>query len=379
MAGEYSRFFGGPVGSVPEYTQPQFAEVLSKIFTDGVFTDIDNELEVVETDPVALAVRVNTGEAWIQGFWYQNTAYLTKSLAAADPDNDRIDRIVLRLDTVTNFKISIEVLTGTPAGSPTAPALTQTASTYEISLVQVLVGATETSVSDVEITDERTYSAVTGAATVAYVDANSGGLWKNSPATMTRTGNATITIPDAANANKYDLQFKKGSLITWTEGGTYKLGMVITSSYGANVVTLTIIGDTCGATATAFKYCINKAMIETFIIPGNLAVVADTAKTWYTPYPLCVISADFKVKTAPSGANATTVDINDDGTTMFTTKPTLAAAETSDIDNVSDNVETVVAQGSLITVDVDAVCATTPGTEAYVYIYFMPESWRYEV
>jgi len=158
MCSEYSRFFGGPEGSEPEYTQPQFAEVLSKIFSDGVFPDIDNELEVVECDPVALAVRVNTGEAWIGGYWYQNTAYLTKSLAAADPDNDRIDRIVLRLDTTTNFKISIEVLTGTPAGSPEAPALTQTASIYEISLAQVLVEATVTSVADAKITDERTYT-----------------------------------------------------------------------------------------------------------------------------------------------------------------------------------------------------------------------------
>ena len=91
---EYSRFFGGPGGSVPEYTQPQFAEVLKKIFTDGVFTGILNTLAVAETDPVALAVRVNSGEAWIQGFWYQNTAYLTKSLAAADVTHPRIDRII---------------------------------------------------------------------------------------------------------------------------------------------------------------------------------------------------------------------------------------------------------------------------------------------
>ncbi|MCL4418375.1 MAG: hypothetical protein M1365_17105 [Actinobacteria bacterium] len=155
---EYSRLFGGPAGSVPAYTQPQFAEVLKKIFTDGVFTGILNTLAVVETDPVALAVRVNSGEAWIQGFWYQNTAYLTKSLAAADPTNPRIDRVVLRLDTVTNFKISIEVLTGTPAVSPTAPALTQTASTYEISLAQVSVLANATSVNNAKITDERTYA-----------------------------------------------------------------------------------------------------------------------------------------------------------------------------------------------------------------------------
>jgi len=185
MCAEYSRFFGGPEGSVPEYTQPQFAEVLKKIFSDGVFSGITNELEVVETDPQALAVRVNTGEGWIQGFWYQNTTFLTKSLAAADPDNDRIDRIVLRLDTVTNFKISVEVLTGTPAGSPEPPELTQTASTYEISLAQVLVAALATSVNDGDITDERDYTKLTSytptsdyqVANKKYVDDNAASNW----------------------------------------------------------------------------------------------------------------------------------------------------------------------------------------------------------
>jgi len=229
---EYSRFFGGPEGSVPEYTQPEFAEVLSKIFTDGVFSDIDNELEVVETDPDALAVRINTGEAWIQGFWYQNTAYLTKSLAAADPDNDRIDRIVLRLDTTTNFKISIEVLTGTPAGSPSAPALTQTASIYEISLAQILVEEDATSVSDAKITDERTFANVTGAETntpgenllvnSAFVDTNEDGVpdwW-----TVLLTPTVAIAADTLCGFNDNHKQ------ITITSTGAGYEGMVITQN-----------------------------------------------------------------------------------------------------------------------------------------------------
>jgi len=168
---EYSRFFGGPVGSIPEYTQPQFAEVLEKIFSDGVFTDILNELEVVETDPPGLAVKANSGEAWIQGFWYQNTAFLTKTLAAADVTHPRIDRLILRLDTVTNFKISLEVLTGTPGAVPVAPTLTQTASTYEISLAQVSVLANATSVNNANITNEREFVLVGNADTVDGVEA----------------------------------------------------------------------------------------------------------------------------------------------------------------------------------------------------------------
>ena len=150
------------MGDVPEYTQPQFAEVLEKIFSNGVFTDVDNELAVSENDPVSLSVVVATGEGWINGFWYQNTAALTKTLGAADPTNPRIDRIVLRLDTVTNFKISIEVLAGTPGAVPVAPTLTQDASTWETSLAQVLVGTGVTSIADAVITDEREFVVVHG-------------------------------------------------------------------------------------------------------------------------------------------------------------------------------------------------------------------------
>jgi len=202
MCSEYSRFFGGPEGSVPEYTQPQFAEVLSKIFSDGVFPDIDNELEVVETDPVDLAVRVNTGEAWIGGYWYQNTAYLTKSLGAADPTNSRIDRIVLRLDTTTNFKISAEVLTGTPAGSPAAPALTQTSSIYEISLAQVLVGNGATSVNNSKITDERTYAAVSGLD--SYATLATAQTLTNKRITK-RVGTSASAATHTINSDNYDV------------------------------------------------------------------------------------------------------------------------------------------------------------------------------
>jgi len=156
---EYSRFFGGEEGSEPEYSQNQLAEVLEKIFNNGVFADIDNELEVTENDPASMSVIVESGEGWINGFWYQNDEALTVELSEADGSNDRIDRIVLRLDTVTNLKISVEVLEGTPAGSPSAPSLTQTSSTWEISLAQVLVEAAVTSVANADITDERVYAA----------------------------------------------------------------------------------------------------------------------------------------------------------------------------------------------------------------------------
>jgi hypothetical protein len=130
------------------------------MFSYGIFSDVENELVVTETDPASLGVKIDTGWAFVHGFWYHNDSALTKSLGAADPALDRIDRIILRLDSTINFKISCEVKAGTPAASPSPPSLTQTDATYEISLAQVLVEAGVTSISNVKITDEREFVAV---------------------------------------------------------------------------------------------------------------------------------------------------------------------------------------------------------------------------
>lgn len=262
---EYSRLFGGPAGSVPEYNQNEFAEVLEKIFSNGVFTDITNALEVTETDPVSLAVSVNTGEAWINGFWYQNTAALTKALSAADATNDRIDRIVLRLDTVTNFKISVEVLEGTAAASPAAPALTQTASTYEISLAQVLVEATVTSVADAKITDERTYVA----ANEAQAKLSAGLLDKTRPAylmaasaVIPATNGADQKQVDGTNKSYYVLGYDKDTgehaywhfpVPDWYDGGNVVFNVYCKSAATTgNVVFVIATGDVAdGATFDA--------------------------------------------------------------------------------------------------------------------------------
>lgn len=159
---ESSRYFGGPEGAIPEYNQTHDAEVYRLMFSYGVFSDIENELAVTETDPVSLNVKVDTGWAFVHGFWYHNDSALTKSLGAADPEHSRIDRIVLRLDSTTEFKISCEVKEGTPAASPSPPSLTQTDAIYEISLAQILVEADVTSVSNAKITDERSFAASKG-------------------------------------------------------------------------------------------------------------------------------------------------------------------------------------------------------------------------
>lgn len=152
---ENYRFFGSAEGDVRSYNQLEFAEVLSKIFTNGHFPGVGNQLAVIQNTPAAMSVKVDTGEGWINGYWYQNDALKTLIIATANLTNPRIDTVVLRLDTVTNRSIGVFVLTGVPSSSPVAPTLTQTAQVYELPLADIAVAASASAILTANITDRR--------------------------------------------------------------------------------------------------------------------------------------------------------------------------------------------------------------------------------
>ncbi len=156
-----SRFFDSTAGD-RVYTAEAWAEVIRALQTDGVVVGYGGELAVTESNPPALSVEVALGVIFIQGRLLEvYAAPATLALALADVTNPRIDRIVARLD-VTGRTALLVAKEGTPAASPSAPSLTRTASTWEISLARVAVAAGATSVSNANITDERGDAAVGG-------------------------------------------------------------------------------------------------------------------------------------------------------------------------------------------------------------------------
>lgn len=312
---EYSRFFGGPAGSEPEYNQNDFSEVLKRLLDNGVLEEVANELVVTETDPVSLAVQVAAGEAWINGFWYQNTAALTKSLETADSTNPRIDRIVLRLDTVTNFQITVEVLTGTPAASPSPPALTQNSSTWEISLAQVYVDAGATYVEDSDITDERTFSKVPS----NYVQEAS---IKDGAVTNSKI-NVTTTKIDNLNADLLD------------------------GSHASDLITPPVFQFTLG---------------------GVIGAGANQGPAIPVPRNCTIDKVYIYVKTAPTGSSII-VDVNKNGTTIFTTqtnRPEIATGNNSDESGTPD--VTSLAKNDILTVDIDQADSNNVGADLTIQV-----------
>lgn len=110
-------------------------------------------------DGTDLRIDVAAGRALLKdGLPYILEAATDIALAAADATNPRIDRVVLRLTRegqTDQGKIVIAKIDGTPAVTPAAPALTQSAATWDLSLAKIDVGAGVTSIAANKVTDER--------------------------------------------------------------------------------------------------------------------------------------------------------------------------------------------------------------------------------
>ena len=149
------------------------------------------------------------------------------------------------------------------------------------------------------------------------------------------------------------------------------MGMIINATYSTNVVTITIIGDniTASASTNTLKYTNEKCRPIVFSMAGTIAVGTDLTGRYYSPYALKVFGADAYHMTAGT-TNSTTYDINKNGTTMFTTKVSIASAATTGTSFTADD-SSVTATSDYISVDCDSVSTTAP-IDAYIELFTSP-------
>lgn len=121
----------------------------------GVIRGVDNALAVFG-DSSGMQVKIPTGQVWINGHWGAVTSTKTLALTAANASNPRKDLIVARADFVNN-RVELDSITGTPAGSPTLPTVTQNSSIYEVALAEIAVGAAASTISAGNVTDRRIF------------------------------------------------------------------------------------------------------------------------------------------------------------------------------------------------------------------------------
>lgn len=144
------------------YVAEQFASYFAAFIGNGVFAGQQQDCQVIATTPTpTMAVNVQPGRAWLNGYWYSNDSALNLSLSVGDATRARIDAIVLRHDKSGRF-VNAQVIEGTPSASPVAPAPVRDVDYYDLILAYINVPAGAIVVTNGMISDTRPNSDLCG-------------------------------------------------------------------------------------------------------------------------------------------------------------------------------------------------------------------------
>lgn len=137
------------------------ASDISQAFDIGITTGIKAEEDNLKVVPYeGMQVQIQPGSAMIFGHFYTNDDTEIITLDTADPELNRIDRVVVRYDAYTR-EVNTAVIKGSPALSPTPPSRLETPEQFDLVLADIYVPAAATVVNETNITDMR-YSELCG-------------------------------------------------------------------------------------------------------------------------------------------------------------------------------------------------------------------------
>lgn len=134
------------------YNALQMSSLFDGIITDGVFLHIGTFLTVNFVN--AMNVTVGIGKAWFNHTWTSNDAELPLTLAVSELILNRIDAVVVEVDSTESVRAnSIKIIKGTPGSNPVNPAMINTSTKHQYPLAYILVEAGVTSISQAKITN----------------------------------------------------------------------------------------------------------------------------------------------------------------------------------------------------------------------------------
>lgn len=176
----------------------QYEQLLAGYVPSGVVGSPGDTTVITAPGSGTRIVTVRLGKyALVRGhMWYSGTSDVNlSSLASNSSGNPRIDLVVLRY-TRSSGAVNVAVITGTPAASPTAPALTQslgTSSVFEIPLAEVTVASGATTITTGNIVSRESYLSRTpllGAFTPTPT--NTPGVYLGQPFDVYDSGSGTL-------------------------------------------------------------------------------------------------------------------------------------------------------------------------------------------
>jgi hypothetical protein len=198
----------------------------------------------VFADSSGMQVKVRTGEFWVRGHWAEVTATKTLTVTAAHATLSRIDRVVVRAD-FSNDIIELDVVAGTAASSPVAPAVTQNSSIWEVSLATVSIPAADTSIGSNQVTDARFYAN----ASYARFYANGDQTISNNSATEVDFHETETITGDVVKVDNDTFELQRTGW--WNFDASVRFG---SSGSGYRQVYIALTGDLDGDRIAEVKY-----------------------------------------------------------------------------------------------------------------------------
>lgn len=225
-----------------------FRQAVSSVVPNTGGVVAAGDLNVTQTGTPSMGVVVGVGRAWVpgtnvanfSGFTYSsqamyfalNDASVTLTISAADPTNPRIDIVCLTVNdsayTGSTNNAVLQVITGTPAASPTAPP----APANTLVLANVAVAANATSIGNANITQKATAGVVpvqpaVRAASTAVGSATNllANLQNNAITPIIQAGTQIVTTgSDGAGSFAYPVPFPNGVISITVVNGDHSTG-----------------------------------------------------------------------------------------------------------------------------------------------------------
>lgn len=132
------------------YDATDISRLFDGLIRDGIFASIGDCMVVKQSNQ--MNVTVGTGRAWFNHTWSYNDALYPVTIPPSEILMDRIDAIVLEINSVEAVRAnSIKLIKGTPSSTPIKPALTNTKEVHQYPLAYVTVGKGVTSIRQADI------------------------------------------------------------------------------------------------------------------------------------------------------------------------------------------------------------------------------------
>ena len=150
-----SGFFNSLSGD-RKYDAIQISSMFDGLITDGIYNGFLESFMVTASDPASMVVTVGEGRCWFNHTWTLNDAPLPLTLDVGDVVLNRIDTVVIDVDSTDTVRAcTIKVVKGTPSSQAVAPSLENTETHHQYPLCDISVVAGATTVTQSNITNRR--------------------------------------------------------------------------------------------------------------------------------------------------------------------------------------------------------------------------------